>query len=143
MTFLPRLLALFALAVAGGCAGLPAPVHYARPYPTDIPQRETLNIQVFRSTFHVEFTNTTARVFGPSTLWLNARFSRPIDGLAVGQTLRLPLKDFRDEYSEAFRAGGFFATEPPERLVLAQLETKKADDNGALLGLIVVRGQEE
>lgn len=142
MTFPARLLAVIAAAAASGCASSPVPVTYARPYPGDISQRETLNIQVFRSTFHVEFTNTTARVFGPSTLWLNARFSRPIDGLAVGQTLRLPLRDFRDEYSEAFRAGGFFATEIPERLVLAQLETKKADSTD-LLGLIVVHGHEE
>ena len=46
----------------------------------------------------------------------------PIDGLAVGQTLRLPLGTFRNEFSEAFRGGGFFAPERPERLVLAELE---------------------
>jgi hypothetical protein len=129
--------------VLGGCASSPAPVQYARPYPPDLAQRETLNIQVFRSTFHIELTNTTARPFGRSTLWLNARYSRPIDALAVGQTVRLPLKEFRDEHSEPFRTGGFFAIEPPERLVLAQIESVGAGEKPALLGLIVVRGQEE
>jgi hypothetical protein len=143
MTILPRLLVLGVLAVMGGCATQPAPVAYARSYPAELIQRETLNVQVFRSIYDIEFTNTTARPFGPSTVWLNARFSKPIDGIAVGQTLRLRLADFRDEHSEAFRTGGFFATETPERLVLAQIQTTGADEKPLMLGLIVVRGQEE
>lgn len=131
-------LALFLAA----CSGVPNPVSYARPYPA-MKQSQTLNIQVFRTTKHLEITNTTARAFGPSTLWLNARFSRPIDGLGVGQSLRLPLDEFRDEYSDVFRGGGFFSTEAPERLVLAQIETVNADAKPDLVGLIVVKGQDE
>ncbi len=131
-------LALFLAA----CSGVPAPVPYARPYPA-IKQSQTLNIQVFRTTKHLELTNTSARAFGPSTLWLNARFSRPIDGLGVGQSLKLPLEEFRDEYSDVFRGGGFFSTEAPERLVLAQIETASADAKADLVGLIVVKGEDE
>lgn len=124
------------------CSGVPAPVVYARPYPTIRPS-PAINIQVFRSTKHLELTNTTARAFGPSTLWLNARYSRPIDGLGVGESLRLPLDEFRDEYSDAFRGGGFFATEAPERLVLTQIEAAGSDGKLELVGLVVVKGEDE
>lgn|GEM_PF-591946 len=124
------------------CSGVPTPVPYARPYPA-LTQSQALNIQVFRTTKHLELTNTTARAFGPSTLWLNARFSRPIDGLGVGQSLKLRLEEFRDEYSDVFRGGGFFSTEAPERLVLAQIETVNPDAKPDLVGLIVVKGKDE
>jgi len=136
-----RALASVALILAafsvGGCRSEPRAVDYARNYPA-IRQGETVNIQVFRRPTEIELTNTTARAFGPCTLWLNARFSRPLDALGVGQTLVIPLAEFRDLNSEAFRGGGFFATEVPDRLVLAQLETKGADETASMLGLVVV-----
>lgn len=101
----------------------------------------TLDIQVFRRQTEIELTNTTARSFGPSTLWLNARFSRPIDGFAVGQTLLLKLSDFKDEFGDSFRGGGFLATERPERLALAEIQPGDAKPP-AMLGLVVV-GEEE
>lgn len=124
-----------------GCAatsGPPGPL-----YPADLRQSETLNVQVFRFTKHVELTNTTARSFGPSRLWLNARFSRTLDPLAAGESLRLPLQDFTDEHGDVFRGGGFFAREIPERLVLAQLELPGADGKPVMLGLVVVKGEDE
>lgn len=136
----PPALLLCALLLSGCAAtsGTPGPL-----YPAELRQSETLNIQVFRSSQHVEFTNTTARSFGPSRLWLNARFSRPIDGVAAGESLRLPLKGFTDEHGDIFRGGGFFATEIPERLVLAQLELPGADGKPVLLGLVVVKGEDD
>lgn len=126
------------------CAAPRNPVPYARLYPASPPRAKTLDIQVFRETHYLELTNTTARAFGPSTIWLNSRYSRPIDGLAVGQTLRLRLTDFRDENYEAFRAGGFFAVDAPEPLVLAELETDDAESGQRVFyGLIVVRAQVE
>jgi hypothetical protein len=131
----------------GACGSLPK-VPYARAYPAAPTRGETLDIQVFRQTKHLELTNTTARAFGPSTLWLNARFSRPISGLGVGQSLRLRLDEFRDEYQDEFRGGGFFATELPDRLVLAELEVPKgtAESGNApseFLRLVVVGGEDE
>ncbi|MEQ8844059.1 MAG: hypothetical protein RIB58_04320 [Phycisphaerales bacterium] len=123
--------------VLGGCALNDRridPVDYARAYPESLDRVTTLDVQVIRRPQSIELTNATARAFGPSTLWLNAAFSRPIDGLAVGETLTIPLGEFRNEFSERFRAGGFFATVDPTKLVLAELET----DDGALYGLIVV-----
>src|SRR6185436_2559268 len=105
----------------------------------ELKQTEVVNIQGFRRTKTIEFTNTTARALGPSTIWLNARFCRPIDGLAIGQSVTLPMKEFRDQ----FRGGGFFAVEPPERLALAQIETKDNEGKPVLLGMIVVGGEAE
>ena len=78
-------------------------------------------------------TNTSAKAFGPSRVWLNARFSRTIDEFAVGQTLKLDLREFYDEFGESFRAGGFFATRNPEAMVLCELENE-----GTVYGLVVV-----
>jgi hypothetical protein len=122
-----------------GCQSTPSPKPYSRPYP-DLKQSEVLNIQVIRHTKTLDFTNTTARVLGPSTVWINARFCQPLDGLAVGQSVSLRMKDFRDQFNDTFRAGGFFAVEPPERLGLAQIETKDADGKPVMLGMIVVGG---
>ncbi len=105
-----------------------------RPYPMELTQTETLNIQVVRDSTQIRVTNTTARSIGTSTLWINGSFSRLIEGIEIGETVTLSLKEFRNEYNEQFRAGGFFATERPERLVQAQLETE-----GRMLGLVVVR----
>jgi hypothetical protein len=100
-----------------------------------------LDIQVFKGDTTLKLTNTTATNFGPSTIWLNSYFSRPIDGLAVGETIKLGLSGFRNEHSEAFRSGGFFASEFPERVVLAELETMEQAGKPILLRLIVVGAQ--
>lgn len=147
----PLVITALALACAGaacvpglaGCSAGPKTVDYARPFPKDLQQAGTLDIQVVRETTEIEFTNTTSNSFGPCTLWLNRRFSRPLDGLRIGQTLRLPLREFRDEYSDAFRGGGFFATELPEKLVQAHLEVPGTDGSNLLLGLVVIVREEE
>jgi hypothetical protein len=138
-----------------GCAsGEPEEIAYARELPPQLVQREVLNIHVLHrpTTFggaSIELTNTSDRAFGPSTLWLNARYSRPIEGFAVGQTLVIPITEFVDQHSDRARAGGFFATEAPERIVLAQIEVPAAGDGaaavggGTLIGLIVAGKQED
>lgn len=111
---------------------------YDRPYPRELPQSRVVDVQVLRGPeTTISMTNTTAETFGPSTLWLNGRFSRPITGFAPGQTLELNLYNFRDEHGEKFRGGGFFATKPPEKIVHAQLETLENGES-TLVGLIVV-----
>lgn len=120
----------------GACQAGQSKVNYARVYPETLLKGETLDIQVVRGETTLTLTNTTARVFGPSTLWLNAYYSRPLEGLAVGQSLTIPLAEFRNEFGEPFRGGGFFATKRPERMVLAQLE-----HDGSLHALVVIRGE--
>lgn len=139
-------MAVGVVAVAGlsGCRSAPDQVQYARAFPEIGQQREVVDIQVFKRPTKLELVNTTNRAFGASTLWLNQRFSHPIEGLGVGQTLVISLDDFRDEYSEPFRDESFFATEMPDRLVLAQLETADPGDPSktTLVGLIVI-GKDE
>jgi len=92
-------------------------------YPFETPRAaKTIDIQVIRDIRTIEFTNTTAKAFGPCTIWLNRRFSLPIEGLAIGQRVELYLSDFVDEFSDPFRAGGFFAAEAPDVIVMAEIE---------------------
>ncbi len=134
-----RLAALLALGLAslGGC-GSTEKVDYARTYPS-LPQVGVLDVQVFRRSTTVEFTNTTAKAFEKGTLWLNRRFSKPIDGIAVGQSVAYRLEDFRDEFGEPFHSGSFFSGYNPERLVMCQLETTTKDGKPIMLGMIVVK----
>lgn len=119
-----------------GCAGsgdlLAAKTDYEGAPPSPLPQAEVLNIQAFRNVTDLELTNTTARSFGPGLVWINERYSTPIDGLAIGESLDLPLRLFVDEYGDPFRAGGFFATRDPDPVVLVQLEA-----DGVLHGLLL------
>ena len=101
----------------------PATIDERQPYPAELQQAATLDVQVVRDETHITMTNTTARDFGPSTLWLNQWYSREIEGFAPGQTLRLHLADFEDKFGDAFRAGGFFATDIPQQIALVQIES--------------------
>jgi hypothetical protein len=124
----------------GGCrvlGGAPD-VEYARSYPRATPSGDVLDIQVFRSGTKLTMTNSTSRSFGPSTLWVNERFSRPIDGFEPGETLTLDLYEFRDQYQDQFRAGGFFATRDPDPVVLVQLETGPEDASDEMIGFVIV-----
>ena len=132
-----RALPVLLLAPLIACSSAPRTIVQGEKYPASIRHGKVLDIQVFRHDTDIEFTNTTARAFGPSILWLNGRFSCPINGLALGQTLKLPLKSFKDEFGDSFRGGGFFATQKPDRLALAELQT-----GDEMLGLIVI-GTEE
>jgi hypothetical protein len=131
-------------AVLWGCYTAPTPSPYAKPYPTAaVRDAGTLDIQVVRNAKVIGFTNTTAREFGPSTVWVNRWYSRPIDGLKVGETVSLPLDEFKDVYSDTFRAGGFFAKENPDVVVLCELESTSEGGATTMYGLVVVKGTYE
>lgn len=128
----------------GACRSAPTPVEYAREYPGGtFHDPGTLDIQVVRRAKNLDFTNTTAQQFGPSTVWVNRWYSWPIEGLKVGESVSLPLTEFKDQYSVAFRAGGFFARENPDTVVMCELETKNAAGESVIYGLIVVKGTYE
>ncbi len=103
-------------------------------YPAAIAQEETVDIQVFRDGTTLRFTNTTAERFGPCRVWVNAWYGRQIDGVDIGETIALDLYSFKDTNGVKFRAGGFFAVEQPDDVVLTQLEI---DDR--LIGLVTVQ----
>lgn len=114
------------------CGG-PSKADYARPFPLALKQIETVNVQVLRIETEITLTNTSARALPATTMWINRQYSRPIDALDIGRTVTLPLASFLNEFSEPFRAGGFFATEKPDKIAQVQLET----DEG-LVGLLIV-----
>lgn len=138
---------LAAAALSGGsvwgCGSIPTgltagpQVTYARPYPGDLVPTQQLDIQVRRVETRIELTNTTARSFGPSTLWLNRKYSRPVPSLGVGESVSLPLSEFVDEHNERFRPGGFFATRDPQEVMLTQLEAT-VDGEPVLIGLVTI-----
>lgn len=131
------------LAPLGACSSLP-PVDYARPYPKELPAGQTIDVQVFRRSKTLDFTNTTATPIGPGTIWLNRRFSRPLtQPIGVGQSVALPLREFRDEFGDPFREGGFWASDIPDALVLCQIEQPIAgggeDSKPLIIGLVTVQ----
>lgn len=133
-------LAIVAMLAASGCSSAlfvsesaALDENASRPYPVGMDKQPSLPIQVLRDVTKIRLTNTTARSFGPSTVWLNARYSREIEGLAIGETLTLDVGDFTDEFGARFRGGGFFATVNPDPLVMAEIET-----DGKMYGLVVV-----
>lgn len=133
---------LSSLAITGCGAFSKSDVDYARPYPAQADKGDVLDVQVFRQGTRLKMTNATARSFGAGTLWVNQRFSRPIEGFAAGETLTVDLYDFRDQYQDQFRAGGFFATRDPDPVVLVELETGGGEPTtGTMYGFVVVRNE--
>ncbi len=126
------LLAALALSGAGGCAGQGELIEGAD-YPHQLKQVRTMDIQVTRDETEISLTNTTAAPIPPGKLWINAWYVRDFPGLGVGESITLNLRDFHDRYADQFRAGGFWASDRPDKLALAQIET-----GNELLGLIVV-----
>ncbi len=128
---------LLVAVLIAGCANK-TPMAELRPYPSEKPSGPTANIQVVRIGTMLELTNTTATSFGASTLWLNQSYRRDIDKLDIGESLSLRLKEFRNEFAEPFRAGGFFATERPKKVVKVELETETRR-----IGFVVVGDETE
>ncbi len=108
--------------LASGCQTW-GEVEYAREFPTNAVIGKTLAIQLIRDGTEIIITNTTANDIPATTLWLNKWFSKPIDEIKVGETVRFGLREFRDEFSEPFPAGGFWSTGPGDPLVSAHIET--------------------
>lgn len=135
--------AAMVLAPLCACTSVP-PVDYARPYPKELPAGQTVDVQVFRRSKTLDFTNTTATPIGPGTIWLNRRFSRPLtQPIGVGQSVALPLREFRDEFGDPFREGGFWASDIPDALVLCQVEQPIAgggeEAKPVIIGLVTVQ----
>ncbi len=147
-------IAAVSLLAASGCSGGPDMIGSGPQYPP-VKQTRVVDVQVLRDETEVTLTNTTAADLPAGLLWINAWFSAPFEGLRIGQTVTLQLVRFTDRYGRSFRAGGFFATELPDRLVLAQLQPASADGAAAdapgplaaltpgfrpeLIGFIVIR----
>lgn len=121
-----------AVALPGAC-GSAAKVPYAEQFERGRTQDRVVDVHVFVGETDLVMTNTTAEDFEGGKVWLNAQYSRPFERFDIGETLRFDLRSFRNEFSEPFRAGGFFAVERPDTVVQVQLETE-----GELIGLVVI-----
>ena len=121
-----------------GCHSAQDPALAGPMYPAEKAQVRTLDIQVVRTETSIRLTNTTARAYGKSRLWINRWYSAAIDGLGVGDSIELRQDSFRDQYGESFRGGGFFATRKPQKVDLVQLETEDG-----MLGLVAVGKETE
>jgi hypothetical protein len=133
----PLLALLLAPALACAACNTTRP-DLGKPYPAEAPLAANLDVHALREVNRLRLTNTSGVAFGPATVWINAAYSLPIDGLAVNQRLDLPLNEFRNEYGQTFRGGGFFASELPSRVVKAEV----IDERGRF-GLVVVRDEVE
>ena len=79
--------------------------------------------------------NSTAHSFGSSNLWINQQYTQPLPPIPAGSTLRVNLWDCYDDLGDQFNAGGFWRTDEPTQLVLAQLQL---GDEQPLVGLLVI-----
>jgi len=105
-----------------GCAPAYRP-DQAMEYPAALRVAGEADIQAYRREERLSITNTSARDFSGARLWLNREYSLVLERFAVGDSLDLALDTFRNEYGEAFRAGGFFAVDPPSNIASAELQT--------------------
>jgi hypothetical protein len=135
---------LVALLSLAGCDSAPKRDYVAaREFPSELKRSVVLDVQVVRDVTQISSTNSSARAFAePTTMWINRRFSRPIGAWGVGETLTIDLEQFRDNFGEQFRAGGFFSANRPDDVVLVELETGEGDGR-ELVGLVVVKGKAE
>ncbi len=129
-------LAAPAMLMLAACAGGERDIVNGPVYPTS-PQSSVVDIQVLRNGTTATFTNTTAQTFTDARLWANQWYSLPLASLKPGETITVDLAGFKDRYGNTFRAGGFWAVDNPEKLVLMQIE-----QGDKLTGLVVV-GQSE
>lgn len=109
-------------------------------YPADIAHGEIFDVQVFRDVTVLKFTNSTTHDFGDSVVWLNKRYSLPIEGFASGETVEIDLRLFVDEFGDTYSAGGFYAQRDPAPVVLFQLETIE-NDSPIMYGFVVVENK--
>ena len=130
------ILLILLLSVSAGCQRRMYNIELAtRPYPHELHEPDSIDIQVFRKGATIELVNATARSFGNFDLWINQRYVRRVEAMGAGQTIHLSLWDFYDVLGDRFSAGGFWRTEPPMPLAMAEIQ--EAEDE-PLIGLLVV-----
>ncbi len=139
MSRLPRLrniaLALaLCVAAAGGCRGkLVDPARATRAYPMALGQGSVVQIQAIPAATDISIVNATAVSYANFDLWLNQRYVCHVDALGAGQTIRVPIIGFYDQWGEKPYPGGLLQTFDPTPIVLLQIETA-ADQ--PLVGLV-------
>jgi len=117
---------------AAGCTGKPLEIVEGPTYPA-VGQSSVIDAQVIRNGTTATLTNTSTMTFTDARLWANQWYSQPLASLKPGETITIDLAKFKDRFGQPFRAGGFWAADNPEKLVLVQIE-----QGNTLTGLVVV-----
>ena len=128
-------LMLLALACAGCQNPSGNPALATMPYPMELHKSESVPIQVHRNEEFLEIVNSTAVDYERAILWINQRFSKELQPLLAGSTLRVDLWSLRDVFGEQFNAGGIWRTDEPTPVVIAELQTNESQ---SLVGLVVI-----
>ena len=125
------------LAPLAGCSQQRYDPALASPaYPADLHRAQSVDIQVFREGSDIELVNATADSYFDFELWVNQRYTRHVDALPAGETIRLSLWDFFDELGENFSAGGFWRTEEPTAVRLVEIQL---GSDQPMIGLITIQ----
>ena len=135
---LQPVLAFVLVAVAGCGRVMYDPARATRPYPHDLHQASSIDIQVFREGLSIEIVNATPRSYRDFELWVNQRYMRHVDSMRAGETIRLSLWGFYDERGDRFSAGGVWRTEAPTPVRLVEIQLS---DQDPLLGLVTIRAE--
>jgi len=133
------MMALAALMQAGCARKTYDPKWATRPYPSALHTVNTADMQVFRKGTDIEIVNSTAHSYADFDLWINQRYVRHVDALPAGESVRLSLWDFKDEYGDRFYAGGFFRAREAQVVRLVEIEPG-ADQ--PMVGLVAIRSEE-
>ena len=129
-------IAIGCLTVFFGCHNPGGNPSLATPaYPMELHSATSVPIQVMRHEEILEIVNSTATDYNNAVLWINQRFSAPLQPLLAGSTIQFNLWNLYDPYGEQLNAGGFWRTDRPTSVVIAELQTS---ENAPLVGLVVV-----
>jgi hypothetical protein len=127
------------LLLLSACAGPRVQSLDGRAYPGSVSQDRVLDVQLIQRPQAVSFTNTTPRTLGPGWLWINGWYSAEVPAVGIGERIEIPLRDFRNEFGESPRSGGFWAGRDATRVVHAQIEITDPESGAStFLGLVVV-----
>ena len=105
------------------------------PYPFALHSVHSVPIQVARDQEFITIVNSTATDFNNAVLWINQQYTQPLPPMSAGSTIRINLWHCYDALGEQFNAGGFWRTDEPTRLVMAELQSGEFQP---LVGLIVI-----
>lgn len=110
-----------------------------RPYPSAQHTTDVIDVQCFRRDTELELVNATANSYRDFDLWINQRYVHHVDALPAGETIRVSLWDFFDEWGQRFYAGGFFRSYPPQPVRMVEVQT---GEGAPMIGLVAIRSEE-
>ncbi len=104
-----------------------------RAYPHELTQGETIECAAYRDSAKIVIVNNTLNHFENFDVWLNQQYVTHVETLEPGETLKLQVIDFFDEWGETPVPGGFFRSRPPTRIGLIQFQI---DQSSPLIGVL-------